>query len=122
MFVESAIHDRKEGKEDRELAELQYQNKLVKSCHTESPADLLTGTRRIWQEIREDPEPPFSPKPKPTIKFSHVSLNVSTPLLEGILCRSSRKLTLKSIVKGFLKKSKFEDKCNIYNHRHPFPT
>lgn len=56
--------------------------------------------------MRENPEPPFSPKP--IITFAHVSLSMSTPLLEGILCRISRKLTLKSIAKSFLKNLNFK--------------
>lgn len=50
--------------------------------------------------MREDTEEPSSPRPKATTKFPHVSLSMSTPLLEGTLCRLSRKLTLKSIAKS----------------------
>lgn len=44
MFVESAVHDRKEEK-DTKIAELQNQNKLLKSSHTEPPAGLMTGIK-----------------------------------------------------------------------------
>lgn len=35
----------KKKKTDRKIAELQNQNKLVKSSHTEPPADLMTGIK-----------------------------------------------------------------------------
>lgn len=45
----------KKEKTDRKIAELQYQNKLVKSSHTDTPTDLMTGTKEDMERNEREP-------------------------------------------------------------------